>query len=611
MNVNIQLTNTIGGSVLTNQNVIFENVSFTSGDVSYNSTTGVITLNKAGIYLLKWFVSTQASKSTIGTVFSVVGTNINPTTIIGNSPIKTGETTGIAVISVETVPAEISLVNESGQEVWYSTINPVKASLVVESHDELENLDDGDAIGSLIGIGAIDDEFFDIGEYAVALGYQTAATGNYSFAEGNGSVASGEASHAEGQSTSSYNTGAHSEGIESNAGGSASHAEGYQTRSSGDRSHAEGYQTNASGEQSHAEGYRTIASAFASHAEGSESEATIFGAHAEGSSTKASGTHSHAEGSQSIASANYSHAEGWRCSATDIASHAQGQGTIASGNASHAQNTRSVASGVGADATGYEAQASGNYSHTEGLWTIASSDGSHAEGLYTEANHYLSHIMGQFGKTDTTHSWFLANGNDQTTPGLSAKILNNGNAYIDIAWNTGGADYAEMFETIEGITIEPGYFITVAEGEKVTVFNSANDTYILGISSATPGFIGDVAELRWAGKFEVDEWNRIIYEEVEVPTITDPDGTVIVEAHTEIKPKINALWDKTKSYISRKNRPEWISVGLLGKLLVRDDGSCIVGGYCMPNENGIATTSETGYKVIKRIGTNQIKIILK
>lgn len=513
MNVNIQLTKTIGGSVLTSQNVIFENVSFTSGDVSYNSTTGVITLNEAGIYLLKWFVSTQASKSTIGTVFSVVGTNINPTTIIGNSPIKTSETTGIAVISVETVPAEISLVNESGQEVWYSTINPVKASLVVESHDELENLDDGDAIGSLIGIGALDDEFSGIGEYAVALGYQTGATGNYSFAEGNGSFASGEASHSEGQGTGSYNTGAHSEGIGSSAGGSASHAEGYQTSSSGDRSHAEGYQTNASGEQSHTEGFRTIASAFASHAEGSESEATVFGAHAEGSSTK--------------------------------------------------------------------------------------------------ANHYLSHIMGQFGKTDTINSWFLANGNDQMTPGLSAKILNNGNAYIDIAWNTGGADYAEMFETVDGITIEPGYFITVAEGEKVTVFNSANDNYILGISSATPGFIGDTAELRWTGKFEVDEWNRIIYEEVEVPSITDSDGTVIIEAHTERKPKINPLWDKTKSYISRENRPEWINVGLLGKLLVRDDGSCIVGGYCMPNENGIATTSETGYKVIKRIGTNQIKIILK
>lgn len=196
MNVNLQLTKTTDGSVLSGQNVIFENISFASGAVSYNNTTGVITLNEEGIYLLKWFVSTQASQSTVGAVFSIVGTNISPTAIIGNSPIKTGEVAGIAVINVETVPAEISLINDSGNEIWYSTINPVKASIVLESHDELENLDDGDAIGSLIGIGALDDEFLGIGEYAVALGYQTVAQGNYSFAEGNGSFATGVASHA-------------------------------------------------------------------------------------------------------------------------------------------------------------------------------------------------------------------------------------------------------------------------------------------------------------------------------------------------------------------------------------------------------------------------------
>ncbi|MGR5864683.1 hypothetical protein ACT7DZ_14455 [Bacillus cereus] len=50
-------------------------------------------------------------------------------------------------------------------------------------------------------------------------------------------------------------------------------------------------------------------------------------------------------------------------------------------------------------------------------------------------------------------------------------------------------------------------------------------------------------------------------------------------------------------------------VGLLGQIRVRDDGTCSVGGYCFPNTEGIATRSQKGYRVIKRINPNQILIM--
>jgi hypothetical protein len=45
--------------------------------------------------------------------------------------------------------------------------------------------------------------------------------------------------------------------------------------------------------------------------------------------------------------------------------------------------------------------------------------------------------------------------------------------------------------------------------------------------------------------------------------------------------------------------------------LVRDDGTCQVNGYCKPNDEGIATASEQGYKVMKRIKDNIILVLFR
>lgn len=153
----------------------------------------------------------------------------------------------------------------------------------------LKNLLDGEANGSLRNIASMPEgDGYALGQYAVALGYETQASGNNSFAEGNGSIASGGASHAEGVSTTASGAASHAEGASATASGEASHAE-TQSTASGDRSHAEGSGSTASGDTSHAEGNVTTASGFVSHAEGDASTASGNYSHAQNQNTIAQG----------------------------------------------------------------------------------------------------------------------------------------------------------------------------------------------------------------------------------------------------------------------------------------------------------------------------------
>lgn len=83
--------------------------------------------------------------------------------------------------------------------------------------------------------------------------------GNYSVAEGRETTASGYASHAEGYLSTAGGDYSHAEGRETTAGGGWSHAEGQNTTASGYWSHAEGYETTAGGDYSHAQNYYTEA----------------------------------------------------------------------------------------------------------------------------------------------------------------------------------------------------------------------------------------------------------------------------------------------------------------------------------------------------------------
>ncbi|MDR4985716.1 peptidase G2 [Bacillus cereus] len=319
---------------------------------------------------------------------------------------------------------------------------------------------------------------------------------------------------------------------------------------------------------------------------------------AENAKVKKSGRYTHAEGLHSHAEGTASHAEGLLTHAKGSFSHAEGSKSKATGHSSHSEGSETTAGGSYAHAEGKHTIAFGEAAHAEGTATIANGFSSHAEGNHTSTAHFAgSHIMGKFGTAEEAYSWFIANGTNDTDHNIGAKWLaHNGEMYIDgSSYNAGGTDFAQMFETADSSPIDVGYFVTFSSDEKIRIATS-NDSFILGISSATPALIGNSGALSWQKRYKTDNFGKRQY--------------VRTETH-EIQPLLNTEWDPACKYIARKDRTEWLPVGLIGQMLVRDDGTCETHGYCRPNDDGIATKAESGFFVIKRTGDNQILILFR
>ena len=85
------------------------------------------------------------------------------------------------------------------------------------------------------------------------------------------------------------------------------------------------------------------------------------------------------------------------------------------------------------------------------------------------------------------------------------------------------------------------------------------------------------------------------------PELLDAEGNEI----------LSSAYDKNQKYISREKRAEWAIVGLLGQIIMVDDGTCQEGEFCFAGENGIATAAEQGYYVMERLDDNHIKVCFK
>lgn len=153
-----------------------------------------------------------------------------------------------------------------------------------------------------------------------------------------------------------------------------------------------------------------------------------------------------------------------------------------------------------------------------------------------------------------------------------------------------GGDYAEAFEWKDANKDNEdriGYLVEL-EGDKIKLSNGDNT---LGIVTGTPSIIGDNAN-EWQGKYKTDKWGR--YE-------LDCTGSRI----------INDNYDKTREYKTRSSRQEWGVVGLIGKVICRDDGTASIGDYITAS-NGIATKSnvKTRIKMMSRIDDETIRVFV-
>lgn len=259
-----------------------------------------------------------------------------------------------------------------------------------------------------------------------------------------------------------------------------------------------------------------------------------------------------------------------------------------------------------------------------GTWNIVKGDKTKDQmAKYNAVFGYHNEIL-NYDRCLVAGAWNHATANNQTVIGVNAKstyqssenadILFNigngqerdgtliqnsamqvdfsGNVYAGGAYKTIGADYAEYFEWLDGNVDNQdriGLFVTL-DGDKIKLANK--DDYILGVISANPSIVGNSAELDWHDKYKTDVYGRLIYD----------------ESHNPI---VSKNYNDTLEYVPRGARKEYSKVGLLGQLVVQDDGTCEVNGYCTASVNGVATKSDSGYRVIKRIDETHIKIILK
>lgn len=340
----------------------------------------------------------------------------------------------------------------------------------------------------------------------------------------------------------------------------------------GSGSTAVGFSVTASGENAHAEGFFTIASGYGTHAEGNKTTASNWYSHAEGSETIASGLHSHAEG----------------------------EGTVASGTCAHAGGGGTIASGRHQTALG---EANIETYSSDGILVIGN-------GTYYSTNP------------------------SKTTRANCFRVAAFTGVYASGSYHASGADYAEMFEWTDGnqkAEDRVGRFVTL-EGAKIRLAGPEDD-YILGIVSGSPSVVGDVHDDQWQGMYLTDIFGRPIWEDVEVPDVTEEreipvqvvldDGStatetrretvVIIPAHTERRQKLNPDYDNTQlPYIPRSARPEWDAVGMMGKLVAVDDGTCQVNGWAAVGEGGAATASDerTAYRVMERLDEGHVRILI-
>ena len=128
-NIALQIERTLTGSVSNNANVVFEDIVYSAGNISYNNVTGEITFNEAGRYIFDWWVATQTAATSPAVIFTLTSTQGD--NLEGNSPNKLGVVVGIGIVDVITAPVTVTLVNETGNNVVYSSAVPVQASLVV------------------------------------------------------------------------------------------------------------------------------------------------------------------------------------------------------------------------------------------------------------------------------------------------------------------------------------------------------------------------------------------------------------------------------------------------------------------------------------------------
>ena len=118
-----------GGTIPDGTNVLFDTLNNMGSDISYDPVTGLFTVTRRGDYNVAWWVATDGAGAATSVSFAVEVNGVPYST--ASSPIVTGQLSGDALVSLNMVPATISLVNVTGDDVFVPAI-PVQAGIVIK-----------------------------------------------------------------------------------------------------------------------------------------------------------------------------------------------------------------------------------------------------------------------------------------------------------------------------------------------------------------------------------------------------------------------------------------------------------------------------------------------
>lgn len=141
-------------------------------------------------------------------------------------------------------------------------------------------------------------------------------------------------------------------------------------------------------------------------------------------------------------------------------------------------------------------------------------------------------------------------------------VTKNGDAHIKgTTYGNGGADFAEMFESVQTDHDNP---IAIPVGTSVVfeggLIREAEEGEVpFGVVTNRAAFIGNAATEEWVGKYKRDEDGNFMTETVEIG------------GRSVTKRVLSNDYNPSITYIPRIARPEWSIVALLGVVKILDE----------------------------------------
>ena len=386
-----------------------------------------------------------------------------------------------------------------------------------------------------------------------------------------------------GQSTSngSLGTNATAEGTSNNSEGLSSHTNGTFNAAIGERSTAIGFKATAVGDAALATGHQSFALGQCSFVGGGSIGAVIY---------------NYAVGSASFAYGNSVRSYGYCSAALGMSTQALLEYSQAMGHSTRAYNPCMAAFGA--------------YNRT--VYTTSGGGGSFSENYPLTSQNYPHMTAPTVTVEDGYENDLFVVGNGSDVARSNAFRVTR-TAIFGLAYNSSGADYAEMFEWADGNPDgedRVGRFVTL-DGAKIRLA-AQEDDFILGIVSGNPSVCADVYDDQWQGMYLRDVYGRPIMEDVYVPEELDEKGEIIMPSRVERRWKLNPDYDDSQTYIPRSQRKEWDAVGMVGKLVVTDDGTCTLNGWAAVGAGGVATAAyqRTSYRVMERLDASHIRVLI-